>query len=290
VSTPIEEHVDTDAVISADGTRIGYRQFGRGRAIVVLHGTMSSGYNHRELAEALADSFTVVVPDRRGRGLSGPIGSDYGLEREVEDVEALVRSTGARGVFGVSSGGIVALESALRLPALGKVAAFEPPFFGDSAAPSAILTRFDEEMAQGRIAAALVTAMKGAKMGPPMFGVLPRWLVERMTGAFMATEDRKPSNGYISMRALAPLLRYDFQIVLETSGRVEHFAAIRSDVLLLGGSKSPAYLKAALDDLGRVLPDAHRMDLPGLDHAASWNRDRGGHPGPVADALRGFFE
>jgi pimeloyl-ACP methyl ester carboxylesterase len=251
---------------------------------------MSSGYNHRELAEALADGFTVIVPDRRGRGLSGPIGSNYGLEREVEDVEALIARTGARNLFGVSSGAIVALESALKLPAIARVAAFEPPIFRETTTPAAILARFDRQMADGKLAAALVTAMKGAKLGPPMFGIVPDWLMERLTGTFMASEDRRPANGYASMRDLAPLLRYDFQLVVETSGRVDHFAPLAPDVLLPGASKSPAYLRSALDDLGRMTPDARRLELPGLDHAASWNRDRGGNPGAVAEALREFFE
>ncbi len=63
----------------------------------------------------------------------------------------------------------------------------------------------------------------------------------------------------------------------------------RTEVLLLGGSKSPAYLKSALDALEKVLPYASRIDFPGLDHAAAVNADRGGKPDPVAQALRGFF-
>jgi hypothetical protein len=57
----------------------------------------------------------------------------------------------------------------------------------------------------------------------------------------------------------------------------------------MGGSKSPAFLKRALRDLAGVLPPARRVDLAGLDHAASWTRDLRGNPGPVADELRRFF-
>ena len=62
----------TDSVSTQDGTTIGYRQLGRGPGLVLLHGSMSSGYNHLQLANALSDAFTVYIPDRRGRGLSGP--------------------------------------------------------------------------------------------------------------------------------------------------------------------------------------------------------------------------
>jgi len=73
------------------------------------------------------------------------------------------------------------------------------------------------------------------------------------------------------------------------SGKLESFRNVGAEVLLLGGSKSPAYLKAALDALEKVLPHVRRVEFPGLDHAASWNTDRGGKPEPVAQALRRFF-
>jgi hypothetical protein len=62
-----------------------------------------------------------------------------------------------------------------------------------------------------------------------------------------------------------------------------------STVLLMGGSRSPAYLKRAIADLARVLPGARRTELDGLDHAAAWNSDLGGRPEVVAQPLRGFF-
>jgi pimeloyl-ACP methyl ester carboxylesterase len=283
------ERYTTDSVTSGDGTTIGYRVFGRGPGVVLLHGTASSGHNHLELAEALADAFTVIVPDRRGRGLSGPYGANDGIDQEVEDLEALLRATGARNVFGVSSGGMICLQAALTLPAIDKAAIFEPPFFKDVALPTVLLARFDAEMAKGNVAAALITAMRGAQMGPPIFNAMPRWLAERLTSGFMASEARKDLGGYVSMRELAPTMHYDFRLVADINARLETFEAIRADVLLLGGSKSPAYLKTALDDLERVLPAARRVEFPGLDHAASWNRDRGGRPEPVAQELRRFF-
>ncbi len=96
--------VDTAAVTSADGTTIGYRSFGAGPPLLVLHGAMQSALSQRDLAGALADRFTVVLPDRRGRGASGPFGADWSLHREVEDVAALVagdrRAARVRGQLG----------------------------------------------------------------------------------------------------------------------------------------------------------------------------------------------
>lgn len=107
---------ETGVVPSKDGTTIGYRQLGDGPGVVLLHGAMSSGYNLVELAEALADAFTVYVPDRRGRGLSGPYGKANGIKEDVEDLDALLTKTGARNVFGLSSGGIITLQAALTCP------------------------------------------------------------------------------------------------------------------------------------------------------------------------------
>ncbi len=84
-----------------------------------------------QLAEALADSFTIYLPDRRGRGLSGPYGKEYSVQEDVDDLDALLTKTGAHYVFGVSSGGIICLEAALKLPAIQKAAVYEPPLFPD---------------------------------------------------------------------------------------------------------------------------------------------------------------
>jgi pimeloyl-ACP methyl ester carboxylesterase len=274
---------------STAGTPIAYREVGRGPGVVVVHGTMSSAHNHTELAAQLSDSFTVYSMDRRGRGQSGPYPSGYSIATELADLAAVLTQTGARDVFGVSSGGIIALQAALAMPEIRKVAVYEPPFFTDRSRPAELLERFDEELSEGRVAAALITAMRGAQMGPPIFNAMPRWLTERLTNLMLSQEDRKGSGDYVPMRALAPTLHYDFQLVVDMSGALERFAAIQADVLLLGGSKSPAYLKAALDDLQRILPHHTRVELPGLDHAASWNEDRGGRPEAVARALRAFL-
>lgn len=283
------EPCTTNFIASKDGTPIGYCQLGHGPGLMLLHGSLSSGQNHIQLAEALADAFTVYLPDRRGRGLSGPYSKEYSIQKDVEDLDALLTKTGAHNVFGVSSGAIILLQAALALPAIHKAAIFEPPLFMNNSVPIAVLTRFDKEMAQGKVAAALITGMKGAQMGPPIFNVIPRWLLELLTSRWMASEDEKAKGGYVPMRTLAPTLHYDFQLVADMSGKLERFRAIRAEVLLLGGSRSPSYLKAALNTLEKVLPQAKRVEFPGLGHAASWNTDIGGQPQRVAEELCRFF-
>jgi pimeloyl-ACP methyl ester carboxylesterase len=97
--------------------------------------------SHIQLAEALATNFTVYLPDRRGRGLSGPYGKDYSIQKDVEDMDALLTKTGAHYVFGVSSGGIIWLQAALSLPSIHKAAIYEPPLLINGSLPIAWLTR-----------------------------------------------------------------------------------------------------------------------------------------------------
>jgi hypothetical protein len=89
VSTPSPDH-STRTLTSRDGTVIGYRQLGKGPGVVLLHGAGQSSQSFLTLARAMADQFTLYVPDRRGRDMSGPYSKDHGLDNEVGDVEALL--------------------------------------------------------------------------------------------------------------------------------------------------------------------------------------------------------
>jgi pimeloyl-ACP methyl ester carboxylesterase len=117
----------TGSVTSADGTTIGYLRTGRGPAVVVLHGSNESARSHTQLAMGLASEFTVYLPDRRGRGMSGPHQPGHGMRTEVEDLQAVVAAPGAQAVFGVSISGLIALRTALLTPSIRQVAAYEPP-------------------------------------------------------------------------------------------------------------------------------------------------------------------
>jgi pimeloyl-ACP methyl ester carboxylesterase len=85
-----------DSVISKDNTIIGYRQMGSGPGIILLHGGGKASQTLMQLGMVLSDDFTVYIPDRRGRGLSGPFGNNYGLQREVEDMNAIIKKTSAQ--------------------------------------------------------------------------------------------------------------------------------------------------------------------------------------------------
>lgn len=288
-TTIVANNSATAAVTSKDGTNISYRQLGRGPGLVILHGTAESSHSHIELAEALADAYTVYLPDRRGRGSSGTYGVGYGVAKEVEDLDAILTKTGAHDVFGVSVGAIVALHAARTLSSIHKLAVFEPPFILNGSPSTAFLARYDREIAEGNVPAALVTAMKGSEMGPAFFRAMPHWLMEPLTKRMIAREDRNARAGDVTMRMLAPTLHYDFQLITESEGPLERFNDIRADLLLLGGTKSPSYLQTSVETLSKVFPGAGRVTLRGLGHEASGNANHWGKPQQVARELRRFF-
>jgi len=288
-----EEPYATGFVTSKDGTMIGYRQLGRGPGLVLVQGTMGTAYHFMQLAEALADTFTIYIPDRRGRGISGSGSADYNIQKEVEDLNALLTKTGTHYVFGLSSGAIISLKATLTLPSIHKLAIFEPPLFINGSAPTALITRYEKEMSQGKLAAALITGMKAGQFGPLIFNVMPRSLLELLVAMAMKKEEKQEAGGYPPMRELASTLHYDFQLINEMSDKMESFRTIPIKVLMLGGSKSPAYLKAISDALEKVLPHVTRIEFPGLGHSVAWNYDKqrnpGGKPELVAQALCRFF-
>jgi pimeloyl-ACP methyl ester carboxylesterase len=276
----------TGAVTSADGTTIGFHQYGHGRGVVLLSGGYLAAQHYTELAEALADTFTVYVPDRRGRGLSGPPGETYCMARECEDVHALLTGTGAHAVWGHSSGGLIALQAALTLPAIQKVAVFEPAVSMYGTFDLSWIPRFEREMDLGRLSAALTTFTKGVRASRGT-DVMPRWLLVPMLGAYLRMERRRARPaGEATVESLVPLQRLDVRLFREMASS-EGFAGLLADVSLMDGEKTPPPVRRALDALRRTLPDARRVTLRGVGHEAPLNRR--GAPERVAAELRVFF-
>src|SRR5512133_3780995 len=122
----------TKTVMSTDGTPIAFDQSGHGPALILVASAGGTRLAEASLAAALAPHFTVFAYDRRGRGESGNT-APYTVEREVEDIEALIDEAGRSAfLFGHSSGGVLALEAARLLPAkVTKLALYEAPFIID---------------------------------------------------------------------------------------------------------------------------------------------------------------
>ncbi|HWS33570.1 MAG TPA: alpha/beta hydrolase [Actinoplanes sp.] len=259
----------------ATRTDIRWRSFGGGPQIVLLHGGMQTSANLTRLARALAAAFTVHVPDRRGRGHSGPAAPGHGLRAEIGDLATVLDETGARNVFGLSSGAVIALRAAMELP-IERLALYEPPLKYDGHDPLAWLPRFEKELSRGRRAAAFVTVTKGTGE----MRHVPRAALVPLAGLFLRSGPGR------RVGELVPAMRLDAAVVAEAAGPLSTYAAVGSDTLLLGGERSPAYLKGVLNGLEPVLPRVRRVTLSGVGHLAA---DDTGKPELVAAELRRFF-
>jgi pimeloyl-ACP methyl ester carboxylesterase len=283
---PLPDGVTTGSFLSKDGTRIGYRRMGRGPGLVLLHGSLQSGRSFTRLGAALCDAFTIYIPDRRGRGLSGPLGDNHDMRTEVEDLVGLLDITGSQNVFALSSGAIVGLQCALTSPAIQKLALYEPPLeIGGRPSPLDWVPRYEKELAAGNLAAAMVAIVKGTG-DRELVTHLPWFILVPMFKLAMRSQQHMSEDDGPSLQALIPIVHFDTRLVAEMAGRLESFRAVRAETLLLGGSKSAVYLTATLDALSTVLPGCNRVEFAGLGHIAA---DNGGQPSRVADMLRRFF-
>jgi pimeloyl-ACP methyl ester carboxylesterase len=275
----------TGSVTSADGTVIGYRQLGSGPGLILVHGGMQASQSFMKLSEALADTFTVYVVDRRGRGMSGTYGDHYSLNKDVEDIQALTNKTGAHYIFGLSSGAVITLQSALMTPALHKVALYEPPLpVNEHDAPDTWVPQFEEDIARGDLAAAMVSVLKGTDDSP--MRLIPKFVLVPMLKLGIDDDATETKAGDVSIKALIPTMHYDAQIIQELRGKVERYKDVQADVLLLGGTRSRSYLKTALDFLSTTLPHSKRVEFAGVGHLAA---DNDGKPEMVAAELKRFF-
>ena len=273
------------SVRSRDGTAITYRERGEGPGVVLVHGAMQSAKNFARLTEALSASFRVYVPNRRGRGGSGPFGVEYGVAREVEDLDALLQQTGARFVFGLSSGALIALCAARALSSVAKLALYEPPLAIDGADPAQWVPRYRSEVDRGDLAAAMVTVLQGTG-DVELMTYLPRLLLVPLVRLAIRFEAVQPSADRVSIRDLIPTVRYDALVQREATSLLSASLDVGGDVLLMGGDRSHRTLRVVLDEVARRLPSARRARFKGVGHLAA---DDTGRPLEVAEELRRFF-
>src|SRR5262245_13376113 len=286
MNAPVPRRVTTNSCISKDGTQIGYRLMGKGPGLVLLHGGLQSSWNFTSLGAALCETFTIYIPDRRGRGLSGPFGDSYGIRTEVEDLNALLEKTGSQNIFALSSGALVALQAALTLPAIRKMALYEPPLdIGGQLPPQHWVPGYEKELAAGNLAGAMVAILKGTA-DRELFTSLPWFVLMPMFKLAMRWRPKPSQDDAPPLQELIPTMLFDARLVAEMAGRLESFKALCVETLLLGGTKSASYLAAALDALSAIIPDCKRITLTGLGHVAA---DNSGEPARVADELRRYF-
>ena len=246
-----------DTVRSADGTTIAFTRAGQGPPLILVDGALCSRQfgPMPGLAEQLAPSFTVYTYDRRGRGESGDT-APYSPDREVDDLQALAAEAGdAVYVHGTSSGAALALEAAKRIPAITKLALYEPPFIVDntrSALPDDYLPRLTSLVSAGRRGDAVKMFM--SFVGAP--------------GIFTAVMPLTPV--WSKLKAAAPTLVYDITLLADhqrgTPLTPEEWAAVKVPTLVAAGGKSPAWMANGTRALADALPDSTYRTLSGQNH------------------------
>jgi pimeloyl-ACP methyl ester carboxylesterase len=273
-------------VTSIDGTKIGYRKIGTGPSVILVHGALQSSLNFTELAKALSNDFTVYIPDRRGRGLSGAYRSDDNLLSEAQDIQALIRNTDAHYIFGLSSGAIITLQTALLEPTLRKIALYEPPIpvYGNQF--QQLGTSYGHAMQKGNLGKALISIFKGT--GDTSFiTLLPSFITVPVFNIMMKAQMKSKNDNELPLQELVPTFQHDLILVKESKLLFNKAKLIQANVLLLGGTKSQKYLKLVLDRLLTILPQVSRFEFEKQGHLAS---DNSCSPQKVADVLIPFFK
>lgn len=250
---------DIGYVASSDGTTIGYRWIGTGPGLVILHGATRASQHYLGLAQGLAHSYTVYIPDRRGRGLSGAYGEDYSVAKEIEDLRALLHKSGADLVFGHSAGGLIALEAALVLP-IRKLAVYEPGVSINNSFPTAWLPAYQQALNQDASVRAMAISLKGLRLH--WMSTLPHWVLMLFARLILSGSDGR------EMAALLPTLIRDAHEIQRFDSTYERYQQIAIATLLLGGTKSPDYFVKALRILAQTIPYAQLIQFPKLDHNA----------------------
>lgn len=248
----------TGFATSADGTEIAYEATGTGPALVLVDGAMCSRAMGpaRGLAKELGSRFTVYCYDRRGRGESGPGTSPYAVEREIEDLAAVLEAAGGRAhVFGASSGAALALEAARVGAPINRIVTYEAPFILDGTRPPndpQLGRRVQQMVDGGRRGDAVKTFMRTVGVPAPfvvLMRLMPAWK---------------------QLTAIAHTLPYDFAIVLEhEQGKplpTGYYDDVEPATLVLAGGKSPEYMRNAQAAIAEAVPEARFEVLPGQTH------------------------
>jgi pimeloyl-ACP methyl ester carboxylesterase len=245
-------------VTSHDGTTIAFDRTGSGPALILVDGALCTRAfgPSGPLAEQLASQFTVYSYDRRGRGDSGDT-APYAVEREIEDLAAVIEEAGGSAhLWGISSGAVLALEAARRGLPVEKLALYEAPVIVDatrSPVPADFAAHLTELAAAERRGEAVQYFMRKAVALPAPFvalmRVMPMWS---------------------KLKKVAHTLRYDAAVVEGLqAGRAlptERWSALDVETLVIDGAKSPEWMRNGNRALADAIPGSRHRRLDGQTH------------------------
>lgn len=241
-------------IISRDGTSIAYDTLGNGKPLILIDGALCyrSFGPMPKLAPLLAKYFTVYFYDRRGRGDSTDK-KPYAVDREVEDIEALIKNAGGSAfVFGISSGAVLAMKGAQAGLNIPKLAMYEPPYVYEKqngSVPPNHEANLKSLLANNRRGDAVKYFMVKMVGAPAVFGfimsLLPVWK---------------------KLKAVAHTLPFDAAIMGDFTVPVAEIYSVKTPTLVAGGEKSPAALRTAVQSTADALPNGNLRWLEGQTH------------------------
>ncbi|HEX4790968.1 MAG TPA: alpha/beta hydrolase [Actinospica sp.] len=262
----------TVQLTAKDGTTLAVDSVGQGDTTLILIG---GAFNDRStvagLGAELAGQYTVLSYDRRGRGASDDKASDYAVANEVDDLAAVISHAGGHaGVFGHSSGAVLALEGAMAGLPIDRLAVYEPPYTADESLPrpsAEVYERLKDLVAAGDKGGAAELFL-GECVGVPEEGLT------------MMKEG--PAWGFLTDKA--PSLPYD--VLLSKPWELlpaERLAALSVPLLAVYGDRTALGLAAATRALATTVPGAELVLIEGEDHAVLQR------PAVLAPILAQFF-
>jgi len=249
-------------VTSADGTTIRFDAWGDGQPLIMVDGATGHravSQTNAQVGELLGNEFRVYAYDRRGRGESGDT-PPYAVQREIEDLAALIAEAGAPATLcGFSSGAVLALDAAAAGLPITRVAMFEPPFVVDDSrppGPADYVQRLDASIASGRPGDAVELFLTGAVGMPAEF-----------------VDGMRQSPFWPALEEVAPTIAYDGRIMGSTmSGAplpADRWSAVSVPVLVMYGRGTEPWLIAASRALADLLPTATLQAVDGAQHSVA---------------------
>lgn len=255
---------------SADGTSIAFETTGKGPPLILVGGAFcdrTASTSGTPLAALLAQRFTVFSYDRRGRGDSEDT-RPHALDREVEDLAALITAAGgSAAVFGNSSGGLLSLDAAARGLSISKLVVYEPPVILDAGR-----ARSFEDLAK---------QLDEAAAGNRRSEAVELYFTKVMQMPAPAVAQLRKAPMWAGLEHIAHTLSYDLLIAARGPLRLEQVSAVRATTLVMDGGASPGWMREAIQNLARAIPNARHRTLEGQTHAVD--------PKALARALEEFL-